>query len=150
MDDEVLSVNSRPAPDAAAQWVLRIDGAFLLVAGLGGLTADLLGYFFGTGPFAALADQPLALGVVEAHGLAAVIGVLLVKAAPAERKRWHAVGGAVHLFLGLANLLFWDVYAFMGVTHAGVVSTAAHAVLFGVQAACLLQTSRSVAGLSRA
>ena len=57
--------------------ILVVDGAFLLVAGLAALAADLAGYFFGAGPFAALAGQALALGAVEAHGLAALMGILI-------------------------------------------------------------------------
>jgi hypothetical protein len=117
--------------------ILLADGAFLLIAGLAALVADLAGYFFGAGPFAALAGQPLAIGAVEAHGLAVLVGLLLVRSTPADRWRWHAVALGVHLFLGVCNLLFWNVYAVMGATRAGVVSTIAHAVLDGAQLACL-------------
>jgi hypothetical protein len=109
----------------------------LLVAGLAALGADLVGYFFGAGPFAALADQPLALGTVEAHGLAALVGMLMRRVDSGDRWRWHAVALAVHLFLGVCNLLFWNVYAVMDVPRAGVISTVAHAVLFSAQLSCL-------------
>lgn len=126
-----------PVARGLARRVLRINGAFLLLAGLAALAADLVGYFWGAGPFAALAGEPLALGAVEAHGLAALVGLLLLRAAPEDRWRWHAIAGGVHLFLGVCNLLFWDVYELMGATGAGVASTAAHALLFSAQLACL-------------
>ncbi len=124
----------------ARRWymaILRADGAFLLAAGLAALVADLAGYFFRAGPFAALAGQPLAVGAVEAHGLAALLGLLLIRATPDDHWRWHVVGLAVHLFLGVCNLLFWKVYVLMDATTAGVMSTIAHAMLFSGQLACL-------------
>ena len=117
--------------------ILVTDGTLLLVAGLTALAADVVGYFFGIGPFAGLAGQPLAIGAVEAHGLVILIGILVMRAMPRDQWRWHAIALAVHLFLGVCNLLFWDVYAVMGATKAGVISTIAHAVLFSAQLGCL-------------
>ena len=117
--------------------ILVGDGAFLLVAGLAALAADLVGYFSGVGPFAALAGQPLSVGAVEAHGLAALVGFLLLTTPPSDRWRWHAVAAGVHLFFGICNLLSWEVYSVMGATPAGIVSTVVHAVLFIAQLACL-------------
>jgi hypothetical protein len=39
--------------------------------------------------------------------------------------------------LGVCILLFWDVYAVMGATNAGVISTIAHAMFFSAQLGCL-------------
>jgi hypothetical protein len=132
-----------------AHWshrVLRADGYFLLLAGVAGVTADLIGYFFRSGPFAALAGEPLTLGVVEAHGLAALLGVLLLMAEPRQARLWHGTGAVVHLYLGLGNVVFWDVYARLGVVEAGVISTAAHAVLFVAQAKCWMEARVSEQG----
>jgi hypothetical protein len=117
--------------------ILVTDGILLLMAGLAALIADVVGYFFGIGPFAALLGQPLAIGAVEAHGLAMLVGLLVMRTTPGDHWRWHAVALAVHLFLGVYNLLFWDVYAMMGAAEAGVISTIAHAVLFSAQLGCL-------------
>src|SRR5919112_458391 len=70
--------------------ILLADGAFLLIAGFAALIADLAGYFLGAGPFAALAGQPLAIGAVEAHGLAVLVGLLLLWATADDHWRWHA------------------------------------------------------------
>ncbi len=135
-----------PQPNQAVRWlamgrwhttILLVDGALLLAAGVAALAADLAGYFFGAGPFAVLTGQLLALGAVEAHGLAALVGLLMLRPKPGDQWRWHAVALSVHLFFGVGNLLFWQVYTVMGATTAGVVSTSAHAVLFGAQLACL-------------
>ena len=95
-----------------AGWVLRVNGGLLLATGLAALTADLAGYARGVGPFASLAGQPIAIGSVEAHGLGALVGLLLWRAASTGRHRGgHALAVGVHLFFCLCNLLFWQVYA---------------------------------------
>jgi hypothetical protein len=131
------AVRARTSRDLAG-WTLRIDGGFLLVAGLGALTADLVGYFFAVGPFASLAGQPIAIGSVEAHGFGALTGLLIWRGAGAS-ERWgrHALALVVHLFLLLCNLLFWQIYAEMQILAVGVVSTAAHAVFVTAHLACL-------------
>jgi hypothetical protein len=51
--------------------VLRVDAAFLTVAGVFGLVSDLQSYASGSGPFGQTFYQnPTVIGVVEAHGLA--------------------------------------------------------------------------------
>ncbi|HMQ32597.1 MAG TPA: hypothetical protein PKD53_17830 [Chloroflexaceae bacterium] len=139
----------------AASWTLRINGGLLLAAGLAALLADLAGSFYAAGPFAELYGQPLAIGAVEAHGLAALVGLLLLRGAGSPgRWGWHAVALGVHLFLGACNLLFWPVYALMGSAIVGAVSTAAHATLFSAQLACLARggadTPASLPGWVRA
>jgi hypothetical protein len=143
--------NRQPSPATAhplfTSWhtaILSADGVFLVLAGVMALAADLVGYFFAVGPFATLAGQPLTLGVVEAHGLAVLVGALMLRATTADQWRWHAVALLVHLFLGMCNLLFWEVYTTMGAAPAGIMSTTAHATFFGLQLACLaLGSTRS-------
>jgi len=134
----VLHISSRSRSSRSfAQWTLHVNGALLLLIGCAALVADVVGYFFAAGPFAALAGQPLAVGTVEAHGLAALVGLLMMRATPSDCWRWHLVALSVHLFLGVCNLLFWEVYALMDATTAGVLSTILHAVLFVIQLTCL-------------
>jgi hypothetical protein len=60
---------------AARQRLLLANGAFLVVV-------ELLAYYAGIGPYGYLfEDSPYAIGWVEAHGLAFIIGVLLTVAA---------------------------------------------------------------------
>ena len=126
------------APRDLARFTLRLNGGLLLVAGLAALGADLAGYHFAAGPFAGLAGQPLAIGAVEAHGLAALVGLLLLRGAQQQQRwGWHLLALGVHLFLGVCNLLFWPVYGLMGAPTVGVASTAAHALLASAQLACL-------------
>ncbi len=138
-------------------WVLRINGGFLVLAGLVALMADLGGYFFAAGPFASLAGEPTAIASVEAHGLGALAGLLIWRGA-AMGQRWgrHALALLVHLFLCLCNLLFWQVYVEMQILAVGVVSTTAHAVFVAVHLACLARAGQGaeppvwVASLRRA
>lgn len=121
-----------------AGWLLRLNGVLLMLVGSAALLADLVGYFRGSGPFASLYGQPIAIGSVEAHGLGALVGMLLWRAA-ATGRHWsgHALALGVHLFFCLANLLFWQVYADMRIVAVGLISTAAHALLFTAHLACL-------------
>lgn len=121
-----------------AGWLLRLNGGLLMLTGLAALTADLVGYFRGSGPFASLYGQPIAIGSVEAHGLGALVGLLLWRAAVTGR-HWsgHALAMGVHLFFCLCNLLFWQVYSDMQIVAVGWISTAAHALLFTAHLACL-------------
>jgi hypothetical protein len=129
-----------------AGWTLRINGGFLLGVGLAALIADLVGYFFGVGPFASLAGQPTAIGSVEAHGLGALVGLLIWRGADTSQ-RWsrHALALAVHMFLLVCNLLFWKVYTDLQILTVGIVSTAAHAVFAATHLACLARAEGGIA-----
>jgi predicted membrane-bound mannosyltransferase len=82
--------------------------------------------------------SPHTIGGFEAHGLAVILGVLLLRAAKqADRRSWHALGLSVHLLLGAANLVFWSSFLRLDVLMIGVVTTALHIIFIGAQAACL-------------
>ena len=83
---------------------------FLLVAAAGGFVSDVLGIFYAQGPVASvIASAPHAgIGLIEAHGLAFIIGMLLWRAEPV--RAWHLTAAAVHILLGSANLVFWQVF----------------------------------------
>lgn len=121
------------------RWALRLNGTLLSLAGLLALGADLAGSLYGRGPFASLSGQPLAIAAVEAHGLALLLGLLLIRGAnrPNERWLWHAVAFAIHVFLAACNLFFWRSYGEQDLIVAGVVTTVAHAALACLQLACL-------------
>lgn len=121
-----------------SSWTLRLDGAFLLLAGSAAMLAEILGHFFGMGPLAAIRGSPHTIGGFEAHGLAVIIGVLLIRSATlSDRKMWHVVGLTTHVFLGASNLLFWSSFIHHGMVGAGVVTTLLHCVWVIAHAACL-------------
>ena len=108
--------------------VLRFDGAFLLFVGVVAMAQEALGHFTGRGPLAHLHASPYTIGGFEAHGLAAILGfVLLKRAADADRRPWHWCGLAIHLLLGVANIAFWVSFTAFGFVTMGVVTTVFHA-----------------------
>ena len=107
--------------------VLRANALFLLVAAAGGLRMDILGAFFGRGHVAPiLASAPhAAIGFVEAHGFALIIGVPVVAGrAVAElasgRRRSRSPR---HVQSG-----FWQIFVAGDVLWAGYVPTSLHGV----------------------
>ena len=118
--------------------VLYVNGAFLTLMGGSFAIFDLLSYFWGIGPLETMFHNVgNTVGLFEAHGLAFILGLLLLRAArwePAER--WHLLSASIHLLLGTSNLLFWAFVVSMGVVTAEIVITSIHFLLFGVQLVC--------------
>ena len=134
-------------PAALSQRVLKLDGAFLLLSGGSSMIAETVGHFSGSGPFAKMKGSPYTIGSFEAHGLAAISGVLLYRAARVpERSLWHQVGRAVHLLLAGSNMLYWSSFVKMDMLRAGIVTTLLHAVFVAAHSVCLRR--RSVAATS--
>ena len=113
--------------------LLRANAVFLLVASSGGMISDLIGAFLLRGPMGRVVEQVphAAIGFVEAHGLAFIIGVLLWRAEPA--RLWHGTAAAVHVLLGTSNLVFWPLFGFAGMLAVGYVTTALHGVFAALQ-----------------
>jgi hypothetical protein len=124
---------------------LRVDGAFLIAAGLVQLINELLSNYRGTGLHGdTFTDSPYTIGFVEAHGLAAMIGVLLLWAArQADRRSFHRFAIATHVFLGAANVIFWTSFVELDFVVAGALATAAHGVLIVAHARCLPRHART-------
>lgn len=101
------------------------------------MIAEVTGYFFGVGPFARLRGILETASGVEAHGLAAILGVLLLRAAwkPAQRGP-HLLGLSIHLLLGGSNLAFWPVFRQEDLVTARWVTTALHVTFVILQAFC--------------
>jgi hypothetical protein len=106
--------------------ILRANAIFLVVAAAASLCTDVLGIFFGLGPESRLvASAPYTgIGFVEAHGLALIIGVLLWRAEP--WRSWHVTAAAVHILLGTANLVFWQIFVVADVLVMGYLTTSLH------------------------
>ena len=113
--------------------ILRANAIFLLAAGAGGMISDLAGAFLHIGPVSVvLGPVPhAAIGFVEAHGLALIIGVLLWLAE--SSRLWHFTAVAVHVLLGTANLVFWPMFAFAGMLAVGYVTTVLHVIFAALQ-----------------
>ena len=125
--------------------VLRADAAFLLAASAGGFVSDLVGAFLAKGPVApVLASAPhAAIGFVEAHGLAFILGILLWRAIPS--RGWHATAAAIHVLLGTANLVFWPIFVAGGMLAVGYITTALHILFVILQLAAIARTMSAAA-----
>jgi hypothetical protein len=117
--------------------VLRADAAFLLAASAGGFVSDLVGAFLAKGPVAPiLGSAPhAAIGFVEAHGLAFILGVLLWRAVPS--RGWHATAAAIHALLSTANLVFWRAFVAGDMLAVGYITTALHILFVILQLAAI-------------
>jgi hypothetical protein len=113
--------------------ILRANGIWLLLASTAGLAADISGAFFARGPVGnVLRGAPeAAIGFMEAHGLAMILGVLFMVAAP--RRSWHLAGAAIHILLGTCNLVFWQIFVTGDALAVGYFTTGLHAVFTALQ-----------------
>jgi hypothetical protein len=116
------------------QRILLANALYLTLASLGGLLfLDIPGAFFSRGPAAGiLAQAPhAAVGFVEAHGLALIFGVLLWRAAPV--RSWHVTAVAIHVLLGTANLVFWQIFITANLLAMGYITTGLHWLFVALQ-----------------
>ncbi len=127
--------------DRARRLLLTADGVFLTVIGGLQVVFEFLSYYRGAGPLGAdFEGTPYIIGWVENHGLAMLIGLLLLLVARRNPQPfWHAFALAVHVLLGLANIVFWSSFIHFGVVPMGVVATIAHVVFVVVHAAALVR-----------
>jgi hypothetical protein len=116
---------------AARRRLLMANGGFLVVVGGIQVVFELLAYYAGTGPYGYIFEEsPYAIGWVEAHGLAVIIGALLLTVAARDLRRfWHVLAAAVHTLLGTANLVFWESFVVFGMVPMGIAATVVHFVL---------------------
>ena len=115
----------------ARQVLLRANGGFLAVVGAVQVGFELLSHYTGGGVYGEIFEgSPHAIGWVENHGLALLIGLLFLTVAARDGRRfWHVFAMAVHLFLGTANVVFWTAFVTFDMVTAGVLATAAHVAL---------------------
>ena len=127
------------------RFVLYVNGAFLAI--MGGLFAvfDLLSYRLDGGPLGQLYyNDPMTVGLFEAHGLAFILGLLLLRAARSEPNAvWHGVGAAIHMVLGTSNLIFWSLFLIWDVVTAEIVVTSIHGLLTVTQLICFVKAGRA-------
>ena len=73
---------------AARRRLFFANGVFLVVVAGVQVVFELLAYYAGAGPYGYIFDEsPYAIGWVEAHGLAFIVGVLLLAVAVADLRR---------------------------------------------------------------
>jgi hypothetical protein len=110
---------------------------------------DVRGIFFSLGPESyVVAGRPYAgVGFIEAHGLALIIGILLVRAEPL--RLWHLTAAGVHLLLGTANLVFWQIFTVADILAAGYITTSLHWLFAMLQLLAAVAVSGAVSTVGR-
>src|SRR5689334_19681623 len=128
--------------------LLTVNGIALALTGFVQSMFDLSGFFLDKGPLGPSLHGNLdALGFLEAHGLAVLIGLLLIVHRHAPDARWHWIASATHVLLGGANLMFWPIFDRYGLVPMGIVATAMHMFFAATQfAAGALRTPGLVSG----
>ncbi|MCB0127568.1 MAG: hypothetical protein KDE58_35130 [Caldilineaceae bacterium] len=118
--------------------VLLLNGLFL--TGMGGAFAcfDLWGYYLGGGPLGPILHNLLyTIGFFEAHALACILGLLLLRARRVDpAPMWHWVAAVIHLLLGSANLLFWPLAVQWQAEGPELVVTTLHGLFVIAQLIC--------------
>ena len=115
--------------------IMRANGVFLSLVGGAQMIFELLSHFGGIGPLGPIfTGSHYTIGFLETHGLAFLIGLLLIGvAAPAPKRFWHGFAACVHALLGGANLLFWSSFVYWGLVPMGVIATAFHGLFLVAQ-----------------
>jgi hypothetical protein len=131
----VLWESRQPASAGFSRATLRVDGVFLALVGGAQIIFELLSHFGGIGPLGRIfAGSHYTIGFFEAHGLALLIGLLLIFVAASDPKRfWHGFAACVHVLLGGANLLFWSSFVYWGLVPMGAIATAFHGLFLVAQ-----------------
>jgi hypothetical protein len=136
-------VNALPA---WTRYALRVNGAVLTLGGLVttvlALVATATGRSFGTAAMAQVVSSVFyRSGWIESHGLAAVVGAVLLRASFLDERRFfHGVAIATHALLGGTNLLCWQGASAEGMYAVAVGSTALHFILVSVHALALVSS----------
>jgi hypothetical protein len=133
--------------ERARRILLTADGVFLAVIGSVQVLLEVVAYYGGAVPYGELFERsPDLIGWLEAHGMAFLIGVLLLAVARNDLRRfWHVFAAAVHVLLGGANIVFWDSFLAFGMVPMGVAATVVHVVFVMLHAAALLSRARPAA-----
>lgn len=128
----------------ARRAIVAANGAFLALVGGAQVVFELLSHFAGAGPLGdRFTGSPYTIGFVEAHGLALVFGIWMLRVARSTPAReWHATAVGIHVLLGGANLLFWDAFVTMDLAPAGVVATLFHGAFVLAQSWCYARAPR--------
>jgi len=113
--------------------LLLADAAFLGLAGTVQMVLEVAGHFAGFGRYAAQFYQsPYTIGFFEAHGVTAVVALMLLIDRSRSNRFWHRFLLLVHLLLAGANILFWQSFITFDFIVPGIVATLLHVVFISL------------------
>jgi len=108
--------------------ILRLDAAFLSLAGILGVLTALMSYTSGSGPFRdTFQGNPTVAGAVETHALAILVAALLWYFSQQRRMtpgNW--IGLFAHLVMGGGNILWFGLFMRVQAETLGIAVTALH------------------------
>jgi hypothetical protein len=119
--------------------VLLINGVFLIIVGAVQVLFVLLAHFADVGPLVRLHDaMPLGtLPLVEAFGLAALLGIIFVRVSRTEHAAfWNVVAGLAHAMMATCNIMFWPLFEQSEMTTPGLIATIAHLAFVVLEGYC--------------
>ena len=108
--------------------LFRLNAGFLVLVGGVFSVLDYIGFRSGAGPLGdMLKGNFLAVGALEAHGLAFILGLVMFNYALRSMDiSWHLVAAGVHILLGGSNLIFWGHFQELGIVNQEIVITTIH------------------------
>src|SRR5262245_64128390 len=121
------------------QKILRAHAIYLGASAMAALLLlDLPQVLLGLGPQSRIvSDRPyVAVGFVEAHGLAFVLSLFLWRATGDRFS--HLAGAGAAALLGTANLVFWDIFPAIDSLAMGYVTTSLHWTFAAAQSLAIL------------
>lgn len=124
-------VHLRASAETFGQRLLLINGLVLGATGLIQSQFDLAGSFLGLGPMGDyLHGNADTVGFFEAHVLAFILAVVILMHRKTESATWNWIAAGIHLLLGSANLMYWQIFVDAGQLPLGIIATSAHALFF--------------------
>jgi hypothetical protein len=142
------AVSTAPSVNAErfGKTLLLVNGIALGAVGFVQSHFDLAGSFLGLGPMGAyLHGKADTVGFFEAHLLAFILAVLILIHRKSEGPTWNWTAAGIHLLLGSANLMFWQIFVDAGQLPLGIISTSAHGVFFVLELIAALARTPEIA-----
>ena len=110
--------------------IISIDAYFLIVAGALAGFFDMLSYITGKGVWRlTFYKNPLAIGFFEAHMLAIIIGLFLLRMC--QKQDWvfaMRMALVIHLILGVSNIIWFEGFSMVNAEIGGLIATIIHFV----------------------
>lgn len=123
--------------------VLQIDAAFLGLAGVFSVCADLVSYLAGKGPFGeAFYHNPFVISAVEAHLFAVVTaGRLWLYSKEKDTSSGNWLGIIAHLICGVSNVIWFDVFYRVNASTQGFIITVIHFLFVTLNGIALIKSN---------